>query len=241
MNNHRFLPAKHYLIMAMLLVVGVIHLLRIVWRSRCERLAALYGLPLNEPNLAILMPHRAVLFSLLGQFMVYTASQPGLQTIGFLTGSCGSDRILCTCAAKCPQGDPAMHAHHPILRTAVAVSLSWVALCAHAAPSCSAQAMHSATYAQALEVVRLLPELTAWSRTHGLPVVFGESLDKQQRLEGRCYWSVSVYVNRPERLELWHTFYVESEGKRLLVQDPTSDSAISLQKWRSKGDKSRVA
>ena len=52
---------------------------------------------------------------------------------------------------------------------------------------------------------------------------FDESLDKQQRLESL------------------HTFYVDAEGKRLLVQDPTSGNAISLQKWRSKGDKVRVA
>lgn len=134
-----------------------------------------------------------------------------------------------------------MHIHRAIRRTAVAVSLSWAALLAYAAPTCNAQAMHSAGYAQALEMVRHLPELATWSRTHGFPVVFGESMDKQQRLEGRCYWSVSVYANRPERLELWHTFYVEAEGKRLLVQDSLSGNTISLQKWRSKGDKSRMA
>lgn len=134
-----------------------------------------------------------------------------------------------------------MHAYPLIRQTALAVSLSWVALFAHAAPSCNAQAMNSAAYAQALEVVRHLPELTAWSKSHGLPVVFGESLDKQEQLEGRCYWSVSVYANSPERLELWHTFYVDAQGKRLLVQDPTSGNVISLQKWRSKGDKSRMA
>lgn len=134
-----------------------------------------------------------------------------------------------------------MRAHHLFRQTTLAVLLSWVALCSYAAPSCNSPALGSAAYAQALEVIRHLPELTAWSRSHGLPVVFGESLDKQQRLEGRCYWSVSVYANRPERLELWHTFYVEAEGKRLLVQDPTSGNAISLQKWRTKGDKSRMA
>ncbi len=134
-----------------------------------------------------------------------------------------------------------MHTHHVIRQTAVAVSLSWAALCVYAAPTCNAQAMDSAAYAQALDVVRQLPELTTWSRAHGFPVVFGESLDKQQRLEGRCYWSVSVYANRPERLELWHTFYVEAEGKRLRVQDPVSGNTISLQKWRSKSDKSRMA
>lgn len=134
-----------------------------------------------------------------------------------------------------------MLTHRAFRRTALAVSLSWAALCAYAAPTCTAQAMGSAAYAQALDVVRHLPELATWSRTHGFPVVFGESMDKQQRLDGRCYWSVSVYANRPERLELWHTFYVAAEGKRLLVQDPLSGNTISLQKWRSKSDKSRMA
>ena len=110
-----------------------------------------------------------------------------------------------------------------------------------AANSCNAQALNAPGYAHALESVRNLPELAAWSRTHGFPVAFGESLDKQERLDGRCYWSVSVYANRPERLELWHIFYVEADGKRLMVQDPVSGDAISLHKWRSKGDKSRMA
>ncbi len=112
---------------------------------------------------------------------------------------------------------------------------------AQAASSCKASALNAPGYAQAIESVRSLPELATWSRTHTFPVAFGESFDKQERLAGRCYWSVSVYANRPERLELWHTLYVEAEGKRLLVQDPVSGAAISLQKWRSKGDKSRMA
>lgn len=126
-------------------------------------------------------------------------------------------------------------------------AVCWALLCcisgaSHATTnSCNAQALNAPGYAHALESVRNLPELTAWSRTHGFPVAFGESLDKQERLDGRCYWAVSVYANRPERLELWHIFYVEADGKRLMVQDPVSGDAISLQKWRSKGDKSRMA
>lgn len=53
--------------------------------------------------------------------------------------------------------------------------------------------------------------------------------------------SLDESLNKQQRLELWHTFYVEAEGKRLLVQDPTSRNAMSLQKWRSKGDKSLMA
>ncbi len=131
----------------------------------------------------------------------------------------------------------------PALRhTVSSLLLCAIAATAQAAPSCNAQALNSTGYAQAIASVRNLPELTAWAKSHAFPIAFGESLDKQERLDGRCYWSVSVYANRPERLELWHIFYVEANnGKRLLVQDPISGDTISLQKWRSKGDKSRLA
>ena len=48
---------------------------------------SLYGaLPFDEPNLAILMRHRAVLFGLLGLFLVFTAFRPALQTLAFIAG-----------------------------------------------------------------------------------------------------------------------------------------------------------
>lgn len=73
-----------HLIAAMLVVVGVIHLLPLSGVLGTERLAALYGMPFNEPNLAILMRHRAVLFGLLGLFLVYAAFQSALQTLAFI-------------------------------------------------------------------------------------------------------------------------------------------------------------
>ena len=73
-----------YLITASLLVAGIIHLLPLSGVLGPDRLAALYCLPLNEPNLAILMRHRAVLFGLLGLFLVYAAFQPALQTLAFI-------------------------------------------------------------------------------------------------------------------------------------------------------------
>jgi hypothetical protein len=75
-----------YLVSAMLVVVGVIHLLPLSGVLGGERLASLYGLQFNEPNLEILMRHRAVLFGLLGAFMVFAAFKPAYQTAAFIGG-----------------------------------------------------------------------------------------------------------------------------------------------------------
>ena len=47
---------------------------------------SLYGLPIVDPNLAILMRHRAVIFGLLGVFLIYAAFQPPLQGAAFFAG-----------------------------------------------------------------------------------------------------------------------------------------------------------
>jgi hypothetical protein len=75
-----------YLVSAMLVVVAVIHLPPLSGVLGSERLAALYGLSFNEPNLAILMRHRAVLFGLLGLFLLFAAFRPPFQTIAFIAG-----------------------------------------------------------------------------------------------------------------------------------------------------------
>ena len=75
-----------YLVSAMLIVAGVIHLLPLSGVLGSERLASLYGLQFNEPNLEILMRHRAVLFGLIGAFMVFAAFKPAYQTVAFIGG-----------------------------------------------------------------------------------------------------------------------------------------------------------
>lgn len=75
-----------YLVSAMLVVVGVIHLLPLSGVLGSDQLARLYGLSFGEPNLAILMRHRAVLFGILGLFFVFAAFRPEIQTVAFLAG-----------------------------------------------------------------------------------------------------------------------------------------------------------
>lgn len=78
-----------HLVTACLLIVGVIHLLPLSGVLGAERLAALYGLPqstFDDPNLAILMRHRAVLFGLLGGFLLMAAFRPDWQAIALAMG-----------------------------------------------------------------------------------------------------------------------------------------------------------
>ena len=70
----------------LLVLVGIIHLLPLSGVLGVERLAILYGISLGEPNIEILMRHRAILFGLLGLFLVYAAFQPSLQTLAIIAG-----------------------------------------------------------------------------------------------------------------------------------------------------------
>lgn len=72
------------IITALLIVVGIIHLLPISGFLGAERLNVLYGLSFQEPNIQILMRHRAVLFGILGLFFIYAAFQPDYQPLAFI-------------------------------------------------------------------------------------------------------------------------------------------------------------
>jgi hypothetical protein len=75
-----------YLVSAMLVIVAIIHLLPLSGVIGSERLASLYGISFGEPNIAILMRHRAVLFGLLGLFILYAAFAPCFQVAAFVIG-----------------------------------------------------------------------------------------------------------------------------------------------------------
>ena len=73
-------------ITVLLIIVGVIHLIPLsgVWGT--DRLTALYGMPFRGPDLVILMRHRAVLFGLLGVFLICAAFRPSLQWAAVVAG-----------------------------------------------------------------------------------------------------------------------------------------------------------
>ncbi len=82
MDKQNFLQnTLQYLVPASLIVVGVIHLIPLSGALGVERLSSLYGIRIADPDLSILMRHRAVLFGLLGVFCIYAALKPALRFI----------------------------------------------------------------------------------------------------------------------------------------------------------------
>ena len=61
-----------------LLIVGIIHLLPMTGYLGASKLSALYNITIDDPNLEILMRHRAVLFGVLGSLFIYAAFQPNV-------------------------------------------------------------------------------------------------------------------------------------------------------------------
>ena len=84
-----------HIVSAMLLLVALIHLLPLAGVLGAARLAALYGVQLGDPNLVILMRHRAVLFGLLGGFLAIAAFRSALQPMAFAAGAASVLSFLC--------------------------------------------------------------------------------------------------------------------------------------------------
>jgi hypothetical protein len=68
------------------LVAAAINLAPAVGAASPERMATLYGLALDDPSLEILMRHRAVLFGIVGSFLVVAAFHRPLRAAGYLAG-----------------------------------------------------------------------------------------------------------------------------------------------------------
>lgn len=69
---------------AVLLVVGAVHLLPLLGILGASRLEQLYGLRNEDPNMLLLMRHRALLFGLLGALLVTAAFRPAWQGLALL-------------------------------------------------------------------------------------------------------------------------------------------------------------
>ena len=69
------------LVTTLYLVAALINLAPVSGVFGAARLEALYGLPFADPNLLVLMRHRAVLFGIVGVLLAVAAFVPGISTI----------------------------------------------------------------------------------------------------------------------------------------------------------------
>ncbi|MDO8288754.1 MAG: hypothetical protein Q7T44_06000 [Parvibaculum sp.] len=69
-----------------MLVVGYINFHPLIGIVSVARLQALYGPPIEGADMAILMRHRALLFGILGGFIMYAAFVPELRVLAFVAG-----------------------------------------------------------------------------------------------------------------------------------------------------------
>jgi hypothetical protein len=70
----------------MLCIVALIHLLPVVGVLGVAQLNSLYGLTVSDVNLELLLRHRAVLFALLGGFLLLAAFRPALRKLALILG-----------------------------------------------------------------------------------------------------------------------------------------------------------
>ncbi|MGK2740150.1 hypothetical protein ACSHT0_04595 [Tepidicaulis sp. LMO-SS28] len=70
----------------LLVLTGLLNALPIMGVLGAGRLRAMYGVPVEGADMLVLMQHRAVLFGIVGSFMVWAAFRPDLQPYAFAAG-----------------------------------------------------------------------------------------------------------------------------------------------------------
>ena len=71
---------------ACLTLAGIIHLFPLPGVLGAGQLTRLYGVSADDPNLGILLRHRAALFGLLGALLIAAAFRPDLRAVALIAG-----------------------------------------------------------------------------------------------------------------------------------------------------------
>lgn len=114
-----------HLVTAGLLLAALIHWLPLLGVLGAERLASLYGLPVAEPQLVLLLRHRAVLFGIVAALLSAAVWVPALQPAALLAGGVSVLSFLALAALAGPLNGP-------LQRVVVADLLALAALAAAA-------------------------------------------------------------------------------------------------------------
>lgn len=111
-----------------LVLAGVIHLLPVSGVLGGERLQALYGVAVSDPGLLLLMRHRALLFGMLGAFLIAAAWVPAIRTAALALGLFSALSFIVLAASGGPAGAAIVRI---VLADWIAVALLMAAGVAH--------------------------------------------------------------------------------------------------------------
>jgi hypothetical protein len=86
--------AMNIAIAGLLVLVGIINTLPVIGCVSAARLGKLYGVSWTDPTTILLLRHRAVLFGIIGVFILYSAVMPGLQPLAMLAAGIAMGSFL---------------------------------------------------------------------------------------------------------------------------------------------------
>ena len=113
----------------LLVIVGAILALPVVGVVDAAALARLYGVAFDEPNVVILMRHRAVMFGLVGAFVIYAAFRPALRPLAFVAAFVAIGSFL---AIALTAGGYNASVGKVVIADVVALAAAFAALALHA-------------------------------------------------------------------------------------------------------------
>ena len=127
-----------WIVPAMLVLVALIHLPPLLGVLGAARMESAYGVQIADPNLAVLMRHRAVLFGLVGSLMLAAVFVPSLRAAALLVSllSAGSFVLLAWSSAglNANLGRVAMVDVAAVVFSLVGLAAWWVQRTAAATP-----------------------------------------------------------------------------------------------------------
>ena len=75
-----------FIVSVVLVLVAVIHALPLLGVLGADQVARMYGISVADPNVELLLRHRAVLFGLLAAFLACAAARPPLHSAALAAG-----------------------------------------------------------------------------------------------------------------------------------------------------------
>lgn len=106
------------------------------------------------------------------------------------------------------------------------------------APAAVVKEAPARTRQQAMEALLAVPELKAWSeqierrskgKAHGAVI---EDDPAPREINGKKYYQLTFVENRANDVRRRESFLVSQQGDEILVDDPETDTVLSLQEWR---------